>query len=245
MDPQALPNTWKQQLTQAKQTGSVFQVCLGIDAGKVDLSAFNNASRLLYRRTNGKSKQDQQAIDWTVSQIHPKALAGEELEMSLLSKEDPSLAPKGGHVLAIRTEADHGHFLQHRSPVKRRSPSYKPYKMDLAQALIAEAERIVSGLEDAIQVVDVATPLTFEDQGGRSQGAVAGWSWDYDDTKDYEPLELIRTPVEGLFMAGYQAYSNLFMGGVPTAMVSGQKAAEYCLKGATPTMELHIPGTSV
>jgi phytoene dehydrogenase-like protein len=100
-------------------------------------------------------------------------------------------------------------------------------------------------LEDAVQVVDVATPLTFEDQGGRSQGAVAGWSWDFEDTTDYEPLDLTLTPIEGLYMAGYQAYSNLFMGGVPTAMVSGQKAAECLLKGAGPKAELTIPGATI
>ena len=74
---------------------------------------------------------------------------------------------------------------------------------------------------------------------------MAGWSWDFEDTTDYEPLDLTLTPIEGLYMAGYQAYSNLFMGGVPTAMVSGQKAAESLLKGAGPAEALRIPGTSV
>lgn len=104
---------------------------------------------------------------------------------------------------------------------------------------------MVPGLEDAVQVVDVATPLTFEDQGGRSEGAVAGWSWDFEDTTAYEPLDLTLTPIQGLYMAGYQAYSTLFMGGVPTAIVSGQKAAEHLLKGVGPTEEIKIPGASV
>jgi hypothetical protein len=41
--------------------------------------------------------------------------------------------------------------------------------------------------------MDIATPLTFEDQGGRSEGAVAGWSWDYEDLRDDKPRELIRS----------------------------------------------------
>jgi phytoene dehydrogenase-like protein len=245
MDPRELPDTWRRQLVQAKQTGSVFQVCLGIDTDKADLSAFSKASRLLYRRKEGFSDEGSTPMDWLAGQIDPESLADQELEMSLLSKDDPSLAPKGGSVVVIRTEADHGHFSQYRSQAKRRTPSYKPYKMHLAQALIREAGRIVSGLEGAVQVVDVATPLTFEDQGGRSQGAVAGWSWDYEDTTDYEPLDLTLTPIQGLYMAGYQAYSNLFMGGVPTAITSGQKAAQCLLKGAGPIEALNIPGASV
>ena len=100
------------------------------------------------------------------------------------------------------------------------------------------------GLENAIAVIDVATPLTFEDQGGRSEGAVAGWSWNFEDFHDYRPRELMLTPIKGLYMAGYQAFSALFMGGVPTAMVSGCRAAEAVLKNAGPAEKIAIPGTA-
>jgi phytoene dehydrogenase-like protein len=245
LSPGNLSDTWRQQLAQAKQTGSVLQVCLGIDTNKADLSAFSEASRLLYRRMKGISDEGSKPIDWSGSQIDPEALADQELELSLMTKDDPALAPKGSGVVVIRAEADHGHFSRYRPPHGRRVPFYKDYKALIAKTLIKEASQVVPGLEDAVQVADVATPLTFEDQGGRSQGAVAGWSWDFEDTTDYEPLDLTLTPIEGLYMAGYQAYSNLFMGGVPTAMVSGQKAAECLLKGAGPTKELRIPGASI
>jgi len=89
--------------------------------------------------------------------------------------------------------------------------------------------------------MDAATPRTFEDQGGRSGGAVAGWSGDYEDFRDDQPKELIGTPIKGLYMAGYQAFSALFMGGIPTAMESGQRAAKAVLEGAPPTEKILIP----
>ena len=73
--PGDLPDTWRQQLVHAKQTGSVFQVCLGIDTGKADLSAFSEASRLLYRRKEGFSDEGSTPVDWLASQIDPEALA--------------------------------------------------------------------------------------------------------------------------------------------------------------------------
>jgi len=73
-------------------------------------------------------------------------------------------------------------------------------------------------------------------------GAVAGWSWDYEDFHDYQSRELIGTPIKGLYMAGYQAFSALFMGGVPTAMESGKWAAKAVLEGAPPTEKILIPG---
>jgi len=106
--------------------------------------------------------------------------------------------------------------------------------------LTAAAHLVKAGLR--ILVMDVATPLTFEDQGGRSGGAVAGWSWDYEDFRDDQPKELIGTPIKGLYMAGYQAFSALFMGGVPTAMESGKRAAKALLQGMGPVERISIPG---
>ena len=147
-------------------------------------------------------------------------------------------------MIVIRTEANHSHFARYRSPEERRIPSYREYKVRLGHRLISEIAHLIPGVEDAIRVMDVATPLTFEDQGGRSGGAVAGWSWDYEDFYDDRPGELIRTPIKGLYMAGYQAFSALFMGGVPTAMKSGVLAAEAVLQGAGPAQEILIPLSS-
>jgi phytoene dehydrogenase-like protein len=241
---ESVPGRWSRAVTQAKQTGSVFQVCLGVDAKRTDLSAFSEASRLIFREAGGDSGQHPSSLDWRAQEVAPEALAGQELEVSLWSREDPILAPKGEAVIVIRVEADHAHFAKYRPAPGQRLPAYRGYKMRLGQALVRETVRFIPGLEHAVRVMDVATPLTFEERGGRSQGAVAGWSWDFEDNSDYHPLELVKTPILGLYMAGYQAYSALFMGGVPTAMASGQRAAEAFLQGAGPIEESRIPGVT-
>jgi hypothetical protein len=43
-------------------------------------------------------------------------------------------------------------------------------------------------------------------------------------------------------MAGYQAFSALFMGGIPTAIESGSRAARATLQQADPTKDIRIPG---
>jgi hypothetical protein len=43
-------------------------------------------------------------------------------------------------------------------------------------------------------------------------------------------------------MAGYQSFSALFVGGIPTAMESGKRAAQAALDGADPIEEILIPG---
>jgi all-trans-retinol 13,14-reductase len=241
MDPKTIPPEWYDAVFGARQTGSVFQVCLGVDTGKADLSAFRKASRLIYRRS-GRNDQERNSLDWNFQEIDPDVLAAQELEVSLWGKDWEMVSSEGRAPIVIRAEAEYNHFAKYRLGWRQRSPEYQEYKTRLAQGLIREIDHLIPGLEKAIFVMDVATPLTFEDQGGRSGGAVAGWSWDYEDFRDDQPKELIGTPIKGLFMAGYQAFSALFMGGVPTAMESGKRAAKAVLQGMGPVEKILIPG---
>jgi phytoene dehydrogenase-like protein len=227
-------------VVKAKQTSSNLQVCLGVDVNRLDLSFFNEADRMIYRRSQADFSEK---INWSAEEINPETLAGQELEVSLLSRNDRRLCPEGTGVIVIRTEAEHSHFKKFRPSWGKRHPNYQDYKMRLGRALVQEVENMIPGLEKAILVMDVATPLTFEEQGGRSEGAVAGWSWNYEDWSDYRPRELVRTPIKGLYMAGYQGFSTIFMGGVPTAMESGKRAAQAVLQGAEPIEEIMIPVT--
>ncbi|MBP1769025.1 MAG: dependent oxidoreductase [Candidatus Aminicenantes bacterium] len=212
-----------------------------MDKSQVDLSPFHEASRLITR--SREAAPSTAGVEWNNVEIDPGSLAKEEMEISLWSKEDGLLAPEGGAVVVIRTEAEYSHFVRFRLGWRKRAPGYEAYKVRLARALVKEAENLLPGLEGSVLVMDVATPLTFQDQGGRSGGAVAGWSWNYEDAQDEAPKELIRTPIQGLYMAGYQAFSALFMGGVPTAMESGRRAAQAVLKRADPIEKISIPGT--
>lgn len=169
-------------------------------------------------------------------------LAAQELEICLWSDDDPGLAPEGGAVLVIRAPAGYGLFSKFLGENGRRNAGYTDYKMRLANAIVSEVSNLAPGLAGAISVMDVATPLTFEARGGRYGGAVAGWSQDYRDSRDFVLRELVRTPVSGLYMAGYQAFSWLFTGGVPTAIESGVRAADALLEGVGPASEVTVPG---
>jgi phytoene dehydrogenase-like protein len=241
IDPKMIPPEWYDAISSAPQTGSVFQVCLGVNAVRVDLSAFKKASRIIYRRS-GRNTQERESLDWTVQEIDPDALASQELEVSLWGRDWERVSSEGRAPIVIRTEAEYTHFAKYRLGWRQRSSEYKGYKTRLAHGLIREIDHLIPGLEKAILVTDTATPLTFEDQGGRSGGAVAGWSWDYEDFCDDQAKELIGTPIKGLYMAGYQAFSALFMGGIPTAMESGKRAAKAVLKGIAPIEKISIPG---
>jgi phytoene dehydrogenase-like protein len=238
IDLKAIPEELYRAVHNARQTRSNLQVSLGVDASRVDLSSFEEADRLIYKRGKGDSTEE---LDCSGDEMNPEDLAGQEMEVSLWSKGDRTLCPAGTGIIVIRTEAEHSHFTKCRPAWGKRLPTYQDYKIRLGRALVREVENLIPGLENAVLVMDVATPLTFEEQGGRSGGAVAGWSWNYEDCQDTHPRELVRTPMKGLYMAGYQAFSTIFMGGVPTAMESGKRASQAVLQGAGPTEEILIP----
>ncbi len=240
LEPGIAPE-WQSAISRAKQSGSIFQVCLGIDTAKVDLSVFKKASRVIYRRNHDTTPAEAE-VDWQQEEMDLEKFAGQEIEVSCWSRDDENLAPEGKAVIIIRVEAPYEHFAPFRLGWRSRAPAYHQFKMSIALALINEVKRLLPGLDKGSIVTDIATPITFEDQGSRSLGTVAGWSWDYEDSHDSILNELITTPIRGLYMAGYQAFSALFMGGIPTAMESGSRAARAVIEHADPARDIRIPG---
>ena len=239
VEPDVQPPEWLAAVGRARVTSSNFQVALGVEESAVDLDAFREATRLIYRR-----KDVSRDPEWNAVEIDPRALSGQELEVCLWSGDDPALAPPGGATVVIRVAADHAHFARYRPAPWKRLPGYKEYKERLAGELIREVSTLIPGIERAAKVIDVATPLTFEERGGRHSGAVAGWSQRHEDLRDYTLRSLVLTPVSGLYMAGYQALSWLYRGGVPTAVLSGAAAAWSVLRVDGPIANVTIPGVN-
>jgi len=108
-------------------------------------------------------------------------------------------------------------------------------------AIVVIGISVMRGQSDRAKQYEQLEATAVAKGAERSEGAVAGWSWDYGDFRHSQPRELVRTPIRGLFMAGVQAFSGLFMGGVPTAMESGLRAAHAVLEDTGPTDEVLIP----
>ena len=85
---------------------------------------------------------------------------------------DPQMAPEGNSVLSVWCEADYDHWRELRADRK----AYRAAKKQLAEQVIAGLETRYPGLGDRIEVVDVATPVTYERYTANWRGAFAGWA---------------------------------------------------------------------
>jgi all-trans-retinol 13,14-reductase len=85
--------------------------------------------------------------------------------------------------------------------LKGRKQAYHARKQELADRLIAEAERrVLPGLRDAIEVMEVGTPLTNVRYTRNYRGAIYGW----DQTPSNAGQSRVghKTPLKNLYLAG-------------------------------------------
>ncbi|MCB2213989.1 NAD(P)/FAD-dependent oxidoreductase [bacterium] len=85
---------------------------------------------------------------------------------------DPGMAPKGKSVLTLWCEADYDYWHWLRQDRGR----YNNRKKEVSEIIIEILDRRYPGFAEAIETIDVATPVTHERYTGNWRGAFAGWA---------------------------------------------------------------------
>jgi phytoene dehydrogenase-like protein len=134
---------------------------------------------------------------------------------------DPTLAPPGKSVLTVMFGSDYEYWKRLREDRER----YKAEKKQISDVVIAQLEKRFPGIGEQIEVVDVATPMTYERFTGNWKGSMEGW------VITTETVSMIMGPgmsktlpgLESFYMAGQWVQPG---GGVPTAAMSGRKVIQ-------------------
>jgi phytoene dehydrogenase-like protein len=204
IDKKNVPSTFLKNIQTVPYTNSEFCVYLGFDPKKVNLDAMKT-KHLFYRQ---------------------KLELGSRPELTDFANREIAISqwsPKKS--LVLRISFPYGHFSRFWSGEKKRTPEYREYKNQMAQSLVQTVEKILPGLSSSIKLMEAATPLTYQDWGNRYHGSIAGWTWDVKNRNITGSKLMIRTPIPNLLMVGIYAASELFLGGVPTAIHTGCTAA--------------------
>lgn len=85
---------------------------------------------------------------------------------------DPTMAPKGKSVLTVWLEADPMYWKR----LYAQREEYAAAKQRAADLVITALERRYPGLKAAVEMIDVATPATYERYTANWHGAFAGWA---------------------------------------------------------------------
>jgi phytoene dehydrogenase-like protein len=163
---------------------------------------------------------------WTIHLLdEPYRLLSEERD-SLSVKHfafDPSLSPTGKEIIEVFLRMDHGYF--------RRILGNRLYDAEqdqTAEQVLAVVDRVMPGIADDVETVDVATPISYERYTGNWQGSSCGWLL----SKKVMPKMVMgmRKTLPGL--------SNLYLAGqwvepggsVPLCAASGRSAVMLMCK---------------
>ncbi|MCJ7739381.1 MAG: NAD(P)/FAD-dependent oxidoreductase [Anaerolineae bacterium] len=84
---------------------------------------------------------------------------------------DQTQAPEGKSVVEVMMESDYGYWKALAEDDER----YESEKKDVAIKVMGALERRFPGIEGQVEMVDVATPLTFERFTGNWKGSMEGW----------------------------------------------------------------------
>jgi phytoene dehydrogenase-like protein len=148
----------------------------------------------------------------TYSLDRPIAIAGDAMPYicSRIYNFDPSLSPAGKNVAVVQYGSDYGYWKKLEADPEK----YKAEKERIADEVIDRLGLRFPGIADQVEMVDVATPLTWERYTGNWQGSYEGWMFGAFDGNMGKTLP----GLDNFFMAGQWVNPG---GGMPTAAVSG------------------------
>ncbi len=190
LDVQFIPAAMSAKLNRAHASESVFSVYLGLE----------NSSEL----TAVLQRFQESHVVFTCAD-------GKYLQIVWLNKDDATVAPPGKQSLYLGFLSPYEDWQL----LKDNHEAYLQQKAAYSHELIARAEEFLPGLQKHIEVIDAASPLTYERYTGNWHGSTAGWNWDPQYAPHFKfPEDL---PIKNFYSIGHTVFNP---GGVPTAMIT-------------------------
>ena len=190
-----LPRRWSSRLESLELSVSAVKVWFGLDA---DVTHFGpHAYETMYR--------DPGLPDW----------ARDGIAVALPSLLDPSCCPAGHGVVTVIATV----------PAATGEEQSSAYDGAGEQMLAALDARLLPGLSRHVQVLERATPRTFQRATGTPGGAIFGFAHTPSQVGPRRPDT--RTPLEGLYLASGWANPGA---GYTSSLIAGRNAAQQILE---------------
>lgn len=130
--------------------------------------------------------------------------------------QDPTLAPAGKTSLVVMLPSSHEYWKN----LAQDRAAYDAKKEQVGRTIVELLEQRFPGIAQQVEMVDVATPLTFERYTGNWQGSFEGWLITpqnaYTATK---PMSSTLPGLQNFYMCGQWVQPG---GGLPTGVMTGR-----------------------
>jgi phytoene dehydrogenase-like protein len=133
---------------------------------------------------------------------------------------DPTLAPPGKSVVVTGFSDDNYEYLEKLAADKE---AYRAEKDKLAAAFADELERKYPGFKAAVEVTDVATPVTYARYTGNWKGMFMTWVIPPDKAKKFRMVSKTVPGLENFWLSGMWVQPP---GGLPTGLMTSRQVIQ-------------------
>lgn len=200
LDGSRIDPVHKELLDSGTLTGPVTQVAVGAD---LDLSGSPAAMLEAFKLPN------------------PISIGGRRVEWFNVKNYacDPSMAPPGKSLLLSMFICDWSHWEK----LKGDPAAYKAEKERTAEACIGALEIHYPGIRTKVEMVDVATPLTYERYTGNWKGSHMTWLLSAEFERRHRFIPKTVPGLDGFYLASMWTNAP---GGLPGAVDAGRGVAQ-------------------
>jgi phytoene dehydrogenase-like protein len=215
VDPVDLDPTFVLKIQNYRSTGTAAKVNLALSALPkfAALDGAADAAEALSGRIHIGPEIDylERAFD---AAKYGEASAEPYLDVTIPSLLDPSLAPKGAHVMSIHVQF---------APYALKAGDWETHRDALGDTVVRTLAVYAPGLEDLVVARRVLTPVDIEATYGLTGGHILHGEPSLDQMFAFRPLigwAQYRTPVAGLYLCGAGTHPGGGVTGAPGANAS-------------------------
>jgi phytoene dehydrogenase-like protein len=141
-----------------------------------------------------------------------------------LYNQDPGMAPAGKTAITLMLKSDYDYW---KSLAQERT-AYVQKKEEIGRTVVGLLEQRFPGISSLVEVIDVATPLTFERYTGNWKGSFEGWLITPENSRVImKPMSQSLPGLNNFYMCGQWVEPG---GGLPTAVMSGKRLIKTLCK---------------
>lgn len=141
-----------------------------------------------------------------------------------LYHHDPSMAPAGRTALTVMLGTDYDYWKK----LNEDRIEYDRKKDEIAKAVIDLLEQRFPGISSQVEMVDVATPVTFERYTGNWKGSFEGWLITPENSNVImKPMPQTLPGLSNFYMCGQWVEPG---GGLPTGIMSARRLIKTLCK---------------
>lgn len=138
--------------------------------------------------------------------------------------QDPTLAPEGKTSLVVMMPSKYEYWHE----LAQDKVAYQEKKDQVARTIVTLLEQRFPGISQQVEMVDVATPLTFERYTGNWKGSFEGWLITPENSFTVmRPMRQTLPGLQNFYMTGQWVVPG---GGLPTGVVSSRGLLQMLCK---------------